>query len=161
MTINDLNDSNNRFVFIKTMNEIIFTEKLGESKTHTTIFNPILVRTCDDDNSSDSFYGTVWFPFTESKVHNIPKSIIIASDKLTDKYAKFYGSVIMQSELSDIQEAGRERIRAGESEYLVIPESFQQMKNVGAALATRFSIDCPDFSDMEKQYKETAMKNLH
>ncbi len=150
------------FIFIKLKcDDTLFAEQVDSEDTGIIIRNPIVIKTLPKQDGADLLYGAEWLPYAESKVHKIPHDSIMIAEPLSDRYTKFYGSVVLNTLMTHLQDEARERIQSGEPELFVMHEILDRMDEVGEFLASKFDIDCPDFSDIRSKYKDKIGNYLH
>jgi hypothetical protein len=141
---------NNYAVLKLKTNETLFVELLDVGELIKFI-NPFVVIATNDGTLSLS----EWNPFTDNEVHSITSDICYYSNTLNSKFVKFYGSVILQSEINRIKEDVYNTME-DRNDYYTMYDGIERMKRVTKELTEKYGLDSNsiDFSVFEDKLKE-------
>lgn len=139
----------NNYVVLKLRTgETLFAEIIGHDESVMELINPFSVISGEGGSLSLS----EWAPFTEESVYRIPHNICFYMSRLNKKFIKFYGSVILQSEINKIKDDVEETME-DRNDYHTMVEGVERMKNITKELSEKFSLDedAVDFSTFDEK----------
>jgi hypothetical protein len=139
------------FVLKVKTGETLFAEILTTNDTHIIMLKPLQIHYDVSEGMSDRMFATEWVPYTDDEQYPIPLSMIYYVGYLNDQFIKFYGSVLMQTEISKIKKEVVDNM-ADNSDYASMLDGVQQMKEVFDQMKDKYNLeeDSVDFSEFEK-----------
>ena len=133
--------------------ETLFAEILSKTDTQITILNPLEIHMSHNDG--DSMSATEWMPFVSQEVFSISVNAVFFVGALNNYFMKFYGSVLLQSEISKIKREISESMQT-RMDYPAMLEGVERMKKLAQTLKDKFKLDDDviDFSEFDKRLEK-------
>ena len=140
-------DNTQFFVFKLKTGETIFAELTSLSEKSITIRKPLLI-TENMVSTEGSLLAQQWLPYIEDDSNvPVPLSMIYLFEPLAQKYIRFYGSVLMQSEITRIKEAAvADSEEDDKIDYYDMMEAVQKINELSEYMSAKFGIDRVDTS---------------
>ena len=140
--------------------ETLFAEILTTSDTVITMRNPLQVH-YDTTDGGERMFATEWIPYVEEENFPVPMSMVYYVGKLSDKFIKFYGTILMQIEISRIKQEVADNME-DTSDYATMLEGVEKMKDLFQSMKGKFNLeeDSVDFSEFESaldKHKESLV----
>jgi hypothetical protein len=137
--------------------ETVLTELVGVDEEFVTIAAPIKLSIDTTEDSSYKFSGVPYAAYSSSKEHRLSVNHIVMMDRMSERFVKFYGNVIMNIELSELRNNAYSTMRGNVKEdYYELISLIDSMKIIANSYHDKFGIDSPDFSEMESHVRENG-----
>lgn len=143
---------NNQFVCLKLRtNETLFAELVAaDDKTFSITFPFQVVSHADGQMTL-----TEWIPYTNENILTLPHNICYLISNLSEKFVKFYGSIILQTEIDKIKHDVYESM-TDRNDYHTMLDGIERMKKVTLEMSEKYMLDkdSVDFSTFEEKLQQ-------
>ncbi len=143
------------FVFKLKTGETLFAELIAVSEKTLTIRKPMIV--VDNNSGTESqMMAQMWLPFVADDSNiPIPINMIYLFEPLADKFIKFYGSILMQSEIQRIrEEAVADFDKHDKINYYEMLAAVTKINELSEYMSDKFGIDRVDTSQFMNAAEE-------
>ncbi len=130
--------------------ETLFAEILTTNDTHIIMHKPLQIHYDTSDGLGDRMFATEWVPYVIEEEFSIPTNMVYFIGYLNPQFIKFYGTVLMQAEISKIKKEVIDNM-SDRSDYSIMFDGVQRMKNVFSSMKSKYNLeeDSIDFSEFE------------
>lgn len=150
------------YVFKLRTGETIFGELVDVTDNMLHIRKPLNIRTIQTDNMTEQIVGTQWIPFIEESIVKLVSDHVYFHNKLSHAYVRFYGTVLLRSEIHELHGQANERMENGEPDYIVMTDVVTKMRDISDYMANKFDIEIPDIVySAEEKLKGMRASILH
>lgn len=125
--------------------ETLFAEIIGIEEEILQLLNPLLVK-----EQEDTLLAQQWMPYTDKHIHKLPIAMCYYMECLNKKFTKFYGSVILQSKITEIKEETFDTMNDRE-DYYTMSQGVERIKEISEFMQEKYDLDNgPDLSKFEE-----------
>jgi hypothetical protein len=153
------NDNTQFFALKLKTGESLFTELVGVSDSSVIIRKPMIISE-QPTNEGLSLSLQQWLPYVESDSEiSIPSDVVYLVEPLSKKHIKFYGAVLLQTEIQRIKDDSFENFSGDDKiDYYEMMLAVQKIDALSEFMSNKFGIDRVDTSSfIEKSEKHKPM----